>query len=55
MSNLETPNKVGTGEGVREGSGQMFDGIAERYDLLNRIISLGIDQRWRKRPSLRCR
>src|SRR5689334_16272723 len=32
----------------RDGSGEMFDAIADRYDLLNRIISLGIDQGWRR-------
>ena len=28
---------------------QMFDGISSNYDFLNRMISLGIDVKWRKR------
>jgi demethylmenaquinone methyltransferase/2-methoxy-6-polyprenyl-1,4-benzoquinol methylase len=32
----------------RDGSGEMFDGIAARYDLLNRVMSLGMDRHWRR-------
>ena len=33
----------------RGGSGEMFDHIAHRYDLLNRVMSMGIDKSWRRR------
>jgi demethylmenaquinone methyltransferase/2-methoxy-6-polyprenyl-1,4-benzoquinol methylase len=41
---VRTPN-----HGTTPGSGAMFDNIARRYDFLNRVMSLGIDRRWRRR------
>ena len=38
---------IGEAEGKRERIEAMFDSIAPRYDLLNRVLSMGIDQRWR--------
>ena len=28
---------------------EMFNGIAPKYDLLNHLLSMGIDKRWRKK------
>ena len=37
------------GESKKEQVSQMFDNIAPKYDFLNRFLSLGIDQVWRKK------
>ncbi len=36
-------------EGKTEQVEKMFDGIARSYDLLNHLLSFGIDKRWRKK------
>ena len=35
--------------GKKEQVARMFDSISHRYDLLNHVLSLGIDRRWRKK------
>lgn len=39
----------GSNEGKKAEVERMFDKIAPKYDLLNRVLSLGIDVRWRKK------
>jgi len=40
---------IGEAEGKAEAVEKMFDAVAPRYDLLNRVLSAGIDRYWRSR------
>lgn len=40
---------IGEAEGKAEAVENMFDAVAPRYDLLNRVLSAGIDRYWRAR------
>jgi demethylmenaquinone methyltransferase/2-methoxy-6-polyprenyl-1,4-benzoquinol methylase len=42
------PPPIGEQPGKRDAVEQMFDSIAPQYDRLNRVLSLGIDQLWRR-------
>ena len=48
MSKLVTPYKDST-LGKKEQVTQMFDALSSNYDGLNRVISFGIDIKWRKK------
>ena len=48
MKKMVTPYK-GSQSSKKEQVTKMFDGISKQYDLLNRVISLGIDQSWRRK------
>lgn len=47
-STRPTSDLAGAEPSVRPGSGAMFDRIADRYDLINRILTGGLDARWRR-------
>ena len=48
MSKIIKPYKD-SGLGKKEQVAKMFDNISTNYDGLNRVISFGIDVKWRKK------
>jgi demethylmenaquinone methyltransferase/2-methoxy-6-polyprenyl-1,4-benzoquinol methylase len=47
MSNASHKPPIGEVAGKKQEVESMFDAIAPKYDLLNRVLSLGIDRVWR--------
>jgi demethylmenaquinone methyltransferase/2-methoxy-6-polyprenyl-1,4-benzoquinol methylase len=49
MARFTTPETLPQGEAKVEAVRSMFDAIAPRYDLVNRIMTFRMDVRWRRR------
>ncbi len=49
MAPAQIPYSAPTGSEKRSYVKEMFTAIAPRYDLLNRVLSLSVDRRWRRR------
>ena len=43
------PEFIHTGKDKKKFVEKMFDDISDNYDMLNRILSFGIDKYWRKK------